>query len=103
MLELVATGEAVESNKNEAQILLNEKVIKRLKEDGIFKGLNYIYLAIEIEKAENPNPKTCKIEIEDFCQRWGVKETAVRKALIDLDDIGVILITNPSIVQLSLI
>ena len=103
MLQLV-NEEAVEKNKNEAQLLLNKKVIKELKESGIIKGLGYIYLAIEIEKAENPNPKKLEIDLVEFADRWNLKIIEVRKGLIDLDDKGVTLTTNtPKVVQLSLL
>ncbi len=102
MLQLV-NEEAVGKNKNEAKLLLDEKVIKELKESGIIKGLGYIYLAIEIEKAENPNPKKLEIDLVEFADRWNLRIIEVRKALIDLDDKGVTLTTNtPRVVQLSL-
>lgn len=102
MLKLV-TEEAAEKGTSEAKILLNEKTIKALKEEGIIKGLGYIYLAIEIEKAENPNPKKLEIDLIEFADRWNVKIIELRKALIDLDDKGVTLTTNtPQIIQLSL-
>ena len=102
MLELVTTGEAAENNTNEAKILLDAKTIYQLKEQGVLSGLGYIYLAIEIEKAENPNPRSCEIDIEEFAQRWNLKQSQVRKALIDLDDKAVIFTNTPSTVQLSL-
>lgn len=102
MLKLV-TEEAVEKSTNEAKILLDENVIKGLKESGIIKGLGYIYLAIEIEKTENPDPKKLEIDLIEFADRWNVKIIELRKALIDLDDKGVTLTTNtPKVVQLSL-
>lgn len=102
MLQLV-TEEAAERSMNEAKILLDEKVIKALKESGIIKGLGYIYLAIEIEKAENPDPKKLEIDLEEFADRWNLRIIEVQKAIIDLDDKGLALITNtPKVVQLSL-
>lgn len=91
-----------ESKANEVKILLDEKTIKALKEEGILKGLGYIYFAIEIEKAENPNPRMCEIELEEFADRWNLKIIEVKKALIDLDDKQVISTNSPSVVQLSL-
>ena len=103
MLQLV-TGEAAGKNKNEAKLLLDEKAIKALKEEGIIKGLGYIYLAIEIEKAENPDPKKLEIDLVDFADRWNLRIIEVQKAMIDLDSKGVTLITNsPKIIQLSLL
>jgi len=102
MLQLV-TEEAAERSMNEAKILLDEKVIKALKESGIIKGLGYIYLAIEIEKAENPDPKKLEIDLEEFADRWNLRIIEVQKAIIDLDYKGLALITNtPKVVQLSL-
>ena len=102
MLKLI-TEEAVGKNKNEAKLLIDEKTIKALKEEGIIKGLGYIYLAIEIEKAENPDPKKLEINFEDFADRWNLRIIEVKKAMIDLDSKGVTLITNsPKIIQLSL-
>lgn len=102
MLQLV-NEEAIKKNKNEAKLVIDEKTIKALKESGIIKGLGYIYLAIEIEKAENPDPKKLEIDLVDFADRWGLKITQVRKALIDLDDKGVTYTTNtPKVIQLSL-
>ena len=104
MLKLI-TEEAVGKNKNEAKLLIDEKTIKALKEEeGIIKGLGYIYLAIEIEKAENPDPKKLEINFEDFADRWNLRIIEVKKAMIDLDSKGVTLITNsPKIIQLSLL
>lgn len=102
MLQLV-NEEAIKKNKNEAKLVIDEKTIKALKESGIIKGLGYIYLAIEIEKAENPDPKKLEIDLVDFAGRWDLKITQVRKALIDLDDKGVTYTTNtPKVIQLSL-
>jgi hypothetical protein len=103
MLKLI-TEEAVGKNKNEAKLLIDEKTIKALKEEGIIKGLGYIYLAIEIEKAENPDPKKLEIDLVDFADRWNLRIIEVRKAMIDLDSKGITLITNsPKIIQLSLL
>jgi len=103
MLQLVNNEEAVGKNKNEAKLLLDEKTIKDLKESGIIKGLGYIYLAIEIEKAENPNPKKLEIDLVDFADRWNLRIIEIQKAMIDLDSKGVTLITNtPKVIQLSL-
>ena len=103
MLQLVNNEEAVGKNKNEAKLLLNEKTIKDLKELGIIKGLGYIYLAIEIEKAENPDPKKLEIDLVDFADRWNLRIIEIQKAMIDLDSKGVTLITNtPKVIQLSL-
>jgi hypothetical protein len=102
MLQLV-NEEAVGKNKNEAKLLIDEKTIKTLKESGIIKGLGYIYLAIEIEKAENPNPKKLEIDLVDFADRWNLRIIEIQKAMIDLDSKGVTLITNtPKVIQLSL-
>ena len=102
MLQLV-TEEAVGKNTNEAKILLDEKTIKALKEEKIIKGLGYIYLAIEIEKAENPDPKKLEIDLIEFANRWNVKIIEVQKAMIDLNNKGVTYITNtPKVIQLSL-
>lgn len=98
MLELVNP----KTSTAEVKILLDEKIIKQLKENGILSELAYIYFAIEVEKAENANPKICKIELEDFADRWNLKIIKVRKALIDLDNKGVIFTNEPSIIQLSL-
>jgi hypothetical protein len=103
MLQLVNNEEAVGKNKNEAKLLLDEKTIKDLKESGIIKGLGYIYLAIEIEKAENPDPKKLEIDLVDFADRWNLRIIEIQKAMIDLDSKGVTLITNtPKVIQLSL-
>lgn len=103
MLKLV-TEEAAEKNTSEAKLLLDEKIIKGLKESGIIKGLGYIYLAIEIEKAENPDPKKLEIDVTEFADRWNVKIIEVRKALIDLEDKEITLTTNtPQVIQLSLL
>jgi hypothetical protein len=103
MLQLV-TEEAVGKNKNEAKLLLDENTIKALKESGVIKGLGYIYFAIEIEKAENPDPKKLEINLIDFADRWNLRIIEIQKAMIDLDSKGVTLITNsPKIIQLSLL
>jgi hypothetical protein len=103
MLQLVTNEGVVGKNKSEAKLLLDEKTIKALKEEGIIKSLGYIYLATEIEKAENPDPKKLEIDLIEFANRWNVKIIEVQKAMIDLDDKGVTHITNtPEIVQLSL-
>lgn len=101
MLQLIENPNP-ETKTNEVKILLDEKLIKALKEEGIIKGLGYIYLAIEIEKAENPNPRICEINVEEFADRWNLKIIEVKKALIDLDDKQVISTNSPSVVQLSL-
>ena len=102
MLKLI-TEEAVGKNKNEAKLLIDEKTIKALKESGVIKGLGYIYLAIEIEKAENTDLRELKINFEDFADRWNLRIIEVKKAMIDLDSKGVTLITNtPKVIQLSL-
>ena len=102
MLQLV-TEEAVGKNKNEAKLLLDEKTIKALKESGVIKGLGYIYFAIEIEKAENTDLRELKINLEDFADRWNLRIIEIRKALIDLDDKGVMCTTNtPAVIQLSI-
>jgi hypothetical protein len=102
MLKLI-TEELVGKNKNEAKILLDEKAIKALKELGVVKGLSYIYFAIEIERAENPDPKKLEIDLIDFADRWNLRTIEVQKALIDLDTKGVTYITNaPAVIQLSL-
>lgn len=99
MLELVKE-KAVGKNKNEAKLMIDEKTIKALKESGIIKGLGYIYLAIEIEKAENPDSKKLKINLVDFANRWNLRITEIQKAIIDLDSKGVTLITNtPKVIQ----
>ena len=79
MLELV-NKEAVGKNKNEAKLLIDEKTIKALKESGIIKGLGYIYLAIEIEKAENADPKKLEINLVDFADRWNLRIIEIQKA-----------------------
>ena len=102
MLQLV-TEEAAGKNTSEAKILLDEKTIKALKESGVIRGLGYIYLAIEIEKAENPDPKKLEIDLVDFADRWNLKIIEIQKAMIDLDSKGVTLITNTTaVIQLSL-
>ena len=102
MLQLV-TEEAVGKNKNEAKLLLDENTIKALKESGVIKGLGYIYFAIEIEKAENTDLRELKINLEDFADRWNLRIIEIRKALIDLDDKGVMCTTNtPAVIQLSI-
>ena len=102
MLQLV-NEEAAGKWRNEAKVLIDEKTIKALKESGIIKGLGYIYLAIEIEKAENTDLRKLEINLVNFADRWNLKITEVRKALIDLDGKGVTLITNtPKVIQLSL-
>jgi hypothetical protein len=78
MLQLI-TGEAAGKNKNEAKLLLDEKTIKALKESGVIKGLGYIYLAIEIEKAENTDLRELKINFEDFADRWNLRIIEVKK------------------------
>ena len=93
MLQLI-TGEAAGKNKNEAKLLLDENTIKALKESGVIKGLGYIYFAIEIEKAENPDPKKLEINLIDFADRWNLRIIEIQKAMIDLDSKGVTLITN---------
>ena len=103
MLKLI-TEEAVGKNKNEAKLLIDEKTIKALKELGVVKGLSYIYFAIEIERAENPDPKKLEIDLVDFADRWNLRIIEIQKAMIDLDSKGVTLITNsPKIIQLSLL
>ena len=102
MLQLI-TEEAVGKNKNEAKLLIDEKTIKALKESGVIKGLGYIYFAIEIEKAENTDLRELKINLEDFADRWNLRIIEIRKALIDLDDKGVMCTTNtPAVIQLSI-
>jgi hypothetical protein len=102
MLKLI-TEEAVGKNKNEAKLLIDEKTIKALKESGVIKGLGYIYFAIEIEKAENTDLRELKINLEDFADRWNLRIIEIRKALIDLDDKGVMCTTNtPAVIQLSI-
>jgi hypothetical protein len=89
--------------RNEAKVLIDEKTIKALKELGVVKGLSYIYFAIEIERAENPDSKKLEIDLVDFADRWNLRTIEVQKAMIDLDSKGVTFITNsPKIIQLSL-
>ena len=85
------------------KLVLDEKTIKALKESGVIKGIGYIYLAIEIEKAENTDLRELKIDLVNFADRWNLRIIEVKKALIDLDNKGVMCTTNtPAVVQLSL-
>jgi hypothetical protein len=83
-LELIHSSE-VEEAPTGAIIALNEKTIKDLfLERKILSKLSYIFLAIEIEKAENPNPNILKIDKTEFCDRWNLKISDLEKGLIDL-------------------
>jgi hypothetical protein len=100
MLELVQP----EPSTAEVKILLDEKIIKELFDKKILSKLAYIYFAIEVEKGENPNPHTLKIDKDEFTERWNLKSIAdIEKALIDLHWKGAVHDSKrEEIIQLSL-
>lgn len=95
--------EQPETSSSGVQILIDEQTIKQLYEQKIINKLGYIFLALEIEKAESPDKRSLRIEKEDFCERWDLRYIDLDKAVIDLGYKGKVDHRRESYIQLSLI